>query len=461
MRYISTRGLAPEASFAEVLMNGLAPDGGLYVPKEFPKLPDLKPGLSYIDIAHTVLLPYVSPDMSADELRTLLENTYTPREDGFDTADVTPLVRLDDHLSVLELFRGPTLAFKDVALQFLGQLFNWNLRRTGKKLTILGATSGDTGSAAIEGCRHAAGARVHILYPHGRPSDVQRKQMTTVASDNIHAIAVQGSFDDCQAIVKALFNDPAFRARQNLTAVNSINWARIMAQTVYYVHTAYRVGGLTNFVVPTGNFGNIYAAYVARKMGAPIGRLVVASNRNDILARFLETGTMTKRDVEPSLSPSMDIQVSSNFERLLFDLLGQDADALKTLMDAFAKTGTYTVDSDVMDTLRATFMGGRADDDQTLATITRIHDTYGYTLDPHTAVGFYVYEQLKDRLDGPTVALACAHPAKFPEAVTDATGKHPALPGALADLFDREEHFTILPNDLDAIRQFILSHNGE
>lgn len=461
MKYRSTRGGQADASFTDVLMQGLSPDGGLYVPDRFPVLPPLEKGLSYIDVAQIVLTPFVDPDMTPAELRTVLEAVYTPRPDGFSIPAVTPLVRLDDRLSVLELFHGPTLAFKDVALQLLGRLFDWQLKRTGRKMTVLGATSGDTGSAAIEGCRHAQGVEVFILYPHERPSDVQRRQMTTVGAPNVHAIAVQGNFDDCQAIVKTLFGDPTFRTRHNLSAVNSINWARIMAQTVYYVHAAYTLGTDINVVVPTGNFGNVYAGYVAKKMGASINRLVVASNRNDILARFLETGAMTRRTVEPSLSPSMDIQISSNFERLLFDLGQRDAQALLAHMDAFARTGSFAVDRGTRDMIGDTFLGGRADDAQTLAAIARYHSQHGYTADPHTAVGLHVYDQLKDRLDGQTVALACAHPAKFPDAVEKATGQRPALPPAMADLFDRREGFTILPADAAAVANFIRTQNGE
>jgi threonine synthase len=395
----------------------------------------------------------LAPDIDEAALRTLLEAAYAPWADGFNTPEVTPLVRLDDRLSVLELFHGPTLAFKDVALQLLGQFFDWRLKRTGEKMTILGATSGDTGSAAIEGCRHAAGANVFILYPHERPSEVQRRQMTTVAAPNVHAIAVRGTFDDCQAIVKALFNDADFRKKKALSAVNSINWARIMAQAVYYVQATYKVGTSLNFVVPTGNFGNVYAAYVAKKMGAPIGRLVVASNRNDILTRFLETGSMATRTVEPSLSPSMDIQVSSNFERLLFDVTRDVAPSMASL----TKSGKYDVPREALEAIRKTFLGGRASDNETLSAIARVYRDHGYLTDPHTAVGLHVYEQVKDHLDGPTVALACAHPAKFPDAVEKATARRPILPHALADLYDREERFDILPADAQAVKAFIIA----
>lgn len=455
MKYISTRGGSTGADFATVLMDGLAPDGGLYVPGDFPALAVPEQPRSYIDTAARVLGAFTDQSIDNHTLRTLISETYTPRTDGFTTPDITPIRKLDDRLSVLELFHGPTLAFKDVALQLLGRLFDHQLKRTGETMTILGATSGDTGSAAIEGCRHAAGARIYILYPHGRPSEVQRRQMTTVADPHVHVLAIEGNFDDCQSIVKTLFGDAAFRTKQNLSAVNSINWARIAAQAVYYVQAAYTSGVPVNFVVPTGNFGNVYAAYVARQMGAPIRRLVVASNRNDILTRFFESGTMKAGSVEPSLSPSMDIQVSSNFERLLFDLVGRKAENLKKIMADFKGSGSFTLPAEVMTEITKTFAGTRCNDDETLAAIAATERRYGYTIDPHTAVGFHSYEQLKDRLEGPTIALACAHPAKFPDAVEKATGKRPALPDRLADLYERPERFTVLPNDAAAVRKFI------
>jgi len=455
MQYISTRGGVPATDFTGVLMEGLARDGGLYVPASWPQIArPLKPQ-SYIETAMQVLGAFTKGSLETAELHQILENTYTPRADGFSTPEVTPLVKLDDNLSVLELFHGPTIAFKDVALQLLGRLFDNQLKKTGQKITIVGATSGDTGSAAIEGCRHAAGADIYILYPNNRPSEVQRRQMTTVDAPNVHALAVDGNFDDCQAIVKQLFNDPDFRVRHNLSAVNSINWARIAAQVVYYIHVAYSYDQPVNFVVPTGNFGNVYAAYVAKNMGAPIKRLVVASNRNDILTRFFETGTMRMADVEATLSPSMDIQVSSNFERLLFDVLGRDSAALSSTMGSFRSTGEFSLGTDTMATLRGLFTAVRCDDITTSETIAATYKKYGYTIDPHTAVGMHAYNVLKNELEGPVVTLACAHPAKFPHAVESATGVRPTLPAALADLYERQERFTILPNSADAVRGFI------
>lgn len=454
MKYCSTRGGVKDADFRKVLMDGLAPDGGLYVPMHWPSLKGLNRGQFYIETATQVLSAFTEGSIDEATLRGVIQDTYTPRTDGFDVAAITPLKKLDDKLSVLELFHGPTIAFKDVALQLLGRFFDSELKRTGQKMTVLGATSGDTGSAAMEGCRHADNARIFILYPHERPSDVQRLQMTTLADPHVHAIAVEGNFDDCQAIVKTLFGNSEFRSAQNLSAVNSINWARIAAQAVYYVHTCLQFDEPVNFVVPTGNFGNVYAAYVAKQMGAPIKRLVVASNRNDILTRFFETGTMKTGQVEPSLSPSMDIQVSSNFERLLFDLLGRNSEDLnKTMADL--KAGSFTLPPIVMSDIAKTFSSARCDDDETLSAIACAKRDYDYVIDPHTAVGFHSYEQLKDTLEGPVVALACAHPAKFPEAVEKAIGERPVLPNKLADLYDRKERFTVLPNDPAAVKAFI------
>lgn len=457
MKYISTRGGVPPADFTQVLMEGLAADGGLYVPESWPQLgPDFKPG-SYIETAFAVMRLLVGGAIPDADLKELLNATYQPRVDGFQTPDVTPLKRLSPTLSVLELFHGPTLAFKDVALQLLGRTFDYQLRKTGQKITILGATSGDTGSAAIEGCRHAAGATIFILYPDGRPSNVQRRQMTSVNDPKVHALAIEGSFDDCQAIVKDLFRTPDFRQKFGLSSVNSINWVRIAAQVVYYVQAAYNASEPVTFVVPTGNFGNVYAAYAAAKMGAPIKRLIVASNRNDILTRFFETGTMKTSTVEPSLSPSMDIQVSSNFERLLFDLCNRNPLQLKKLMDDFKTGGSFSVLPKMLEQAQTIFSGVRCDDDQTLAAIAHADRDYGYLIDPHTAVGFHAYEMLKNALDGPVIILGCAHPSKFPDAVEKATGKHPALPKSLSDLFDRPERMTVLPNSA-AVKDFIENH---
>lgn len=448
-RYISTRAGAPALDFDGVLMAGLASDGGLYVPESFPPYAAITRG-SYMDVAKQVCAAFVGRPIDA-----VLEEAYGLRDDGFRHADIVPLHNVGGNLWSMELFYGPTLAFKDVALQLLGRLFDEQLKKNGQGITIVGATSGDTGSAAIEGCRHAAGAKIIILHPHGRTSDVQRRQMTTVAAHNVHNIALKGTFDDCQNIVKALFNDHEYKARHNLSAVNSINWARIMAQVVYYVHACQQFDRPVTFVVPTGNFGNIYAAYVAYRMGAPIKKLVVASNRNDILTRFFETGAMTASGVEPSLSPSMDIQISSNFERLLFELYERDGASVARLMDEFKTTGSFSVDAARLAKAFPLFAGHRCNDEQTLATIGQTYRDTGYMIDPHTAVGFSAAREYAAREDGPVVTLACAHPAKFPDAVERATGIRPALPGFLADLHERDEKFTVLDNDVALVKSFI------
>jgi threonine synthase len=453
VRYVSTRGDAPELGFADVLLAGLATDGGLYVPTEWPAL---APGLApdYVGRAVQVMTPFVAPDLDVATLERLCREAYgTFRHDA-----VVPLVQIDHHQWVQELFHGPTLAFKDVALQLVGRLFDHVLGQRSQRVTIVGATSGDTGSAAIDGVKACANVDIVILYPHGRTSDVQRKQMTTVHSPNVRVVAVEGTFDDCQDHVKAMFADVEFRERMQLSAVNSINWARVMAQVVYYVTAAEALGGNVRFSVPTGNFGNVLAGWIARRMGAPIADFVVASNSNDILTRFIEHDDMTMRDVVPTLSPSMDIQVSSNFERLLFEMNGRDGGLTAEQLRRFRAVGRLDVEPDQ----RAQFLDGafRAaayDDDATLAEIRRVHTASGMLLDPHTATGTAAARALAASVphDGPTVTLATAHPAKFPAAVHRATGVEPPLPAHLADLFEREERFDVLPNDLVAIQQFV------
>ena len=464
MKYISTRGGGEPQSFEDVLLTGLAPDGGLYVPESWPQidLAALK-GKSYQEIAEAVMYPFVESSISRADFRAMIDETYGPAI--FRHKDVVPLHKLKDGLYTLELFHGPTIAFKDVALQFLGRLFDHVLTKKKRDVTIVGATSGDTGSAAIEGCRHSDHVRIFILHPHGRVSDVQRRQMTTVAAQNVHNIALEGNFDDCQNMVKAMFNDPAFRKEMNLSAVNSINWARIMAQIVYYFTSAISLGApdvQPSYVVPTGNFGNVFAAYCAQQMGLPIKTLAISTNRNDILTRFFESGEMSARSVEPSLSPSMDIQISSNFERYLFDLLGRDSAKLRAIMESFKQSGHFALDQALMDQACAQFRAFRADDAETLAIIKSIYDETGYVLDPHTAVGMRGGLTLAQEHgysdDAPVVSLACAHPAKFPDAVKKACAVHPALPAHLADLFDREERVDVLPNDLDAVKGFIREH---
>ncbi len=457
MHYISTRGDKTPRSFTEVLLSGMAPDGGLYVPDQWPNL-DLAAleGKSYADIAFAVLKPFVGGDIPDQDLRSIITDVYTK---GFSHVAVAPLVQTGPDAWLLELFHGPTIAFKDYALQLLGRLFDYVLEKRGERITIVGATSGDTGSAAIEGCRACANIDIFILHPSGRTSEVQRRQMTTVLSPNVFNIALEGTFDDCQDAVKAMFADESFRNEMNLSAVNSINWARIAAQIVYYVTTAVALGATQerklSFAVPTGNFGNVYAAYCAKQMGLPIDRLIIGSNRNDILARFFESGAMKKDGVEPSLSPSMDIQISSNFERFLFDLLDRDADMLRAKMESFRQSGTYDLTPGQMEKARAVFSAHRCSDDQTLAMMAGVYKDTGMLIDPHTAVGLHAAKAAKSTQNGPIVALACAHPAKFPDAVEKATGIRPPLPVHLADLYDKQEKMEVLPNDLGRLQAYI------
>lgn len=464
MHYVSTRGGGAPQTFEQVLLSGLAPDGGLYVPQSWPQL-DLNAlkGKTYIETAEEVMVPYVEGCIPREDFRKILQETYGP--ENFRSPDVTPLHPLDKYdngnIYVMEQFHGPTIAFKDVALQLLGRLFDYVLTNRGERITIVGATSGDTGSAAIEGCRHSKHIDIFVLHPKGRVSDVQRKQMTTVDAPNVHNIALEGSFDDCQNMVKAMFNDPAFRDDMNLSAVNSINWARIMAQIVYYVTTALKLGAPgkdVSFVVPTGNFGNVFAAYCARKMGLPIKTLGISTNKNDILTRFFETGEMTLGPSYATLSPSMDIQISSNFERYLFDLMDRDAQRLAALMNAFKASGDFAVSEAHLTKARKEFQAFRADDDQTLALIKDVYEKTGYILDPHTAVGMAGAKSIAAQDSGAVVLLATAHPAKFPDAVERAIGVRPALPEHLSDLFERREILTEQPNDLKTVQDFVRAH---
>ncbi len=455
IQYVSTRGEGAPKSFTEVLLSGLAPDGGLYVPTEWPQIDvaALK-GKSYTDIVFEIAKPFVGDDIPEDDLYSMIVETY---ENEFRHAAVAPLVQVGTDAWVLELFHGPTLAFKDYPLQLLGRLFDYVLEKRGQRVTIVGATSGDTGSAAIEACRHCKNINIFILHPYGRTSEVQRRQMTTVDSPNVFNVALEGTFDDCQNAVKAMFADELFRGEMNLSAVNSINWARIMAQIAYYFAAAVALGApdrKISFSVPTGNFGNVYAAYCAKKMGLPIDRLVIASNRNDILTRFFETGAMTAGAVEPSLSPSMDIQVSSNFERFLFDLLDRNPEELRAKMASFRQSGEYDLPKKEMDRARATFEAYRCSDEQTSLVMALCHKGTGYTVDPHTAVGLHG-AWASEHKGTPMVSLACAHPAKFPDAVEKATGIRPPLPPHLSDLYDRKERFTVLKNDLQSLQSFV------
>ncbi len=462
-RYISTRGSAPELGFGDVLLTGLANDGGLYVPAQTPTVdwshPEDWPHKSYVDTAIEVMTPFVEPSFGAEEFAQIVADTYAT----FHHDDVVPLVDLGENSHLMELFWGPTLAFKDVALQLVGRLFDAELNRRGERLTIVGATSGDTGSAAIEACRDRDALDIFILFPKGRVSDVQRRQMTTVTSSNVHAIEIDGTFDDCQDIVKAMFAHDTFRDEVRLGAVNSINWARVMAQVVYYVWAARRIGrgGPVSFSVPTGNFGNVFAGETARRMGVPVAQFVVGSNRNDILTQFFGTGSMTIGEVSPSLSPSMDIQVSSNLERLVFDVLGRDGAKVADFMMRFRGEGTIALEADQMNLLAETWSGCSVDDRATLDTIARYHRVKAMTVDPHTAVGLLAGEQLRVTTDVPMISLATAHPAKFPDAVESAIGERPALPDYIGDLFALQERFATLPNDLATVETFVLDHRSE
>ena len=458
MKYISTRGASPELPFEDCVLAGLAPDGGLYVPQYVPELttPEISAmqSLSYPELAYNIISRFTGETIAPDALKKIIDESYKT----FRHAAVAPLKQLDSQTYLLELFHGETLAFKDFALQFLGRLLDHILEKRKKKVVIIGATSGDTGSAAIAGCRGRRNMDIFIMYPHGRVSDVQRLQMTSVLDENVHNIALDGTFDDCQDIVKSLFADESFRSKHNLTAVNSINWARIVAQVVYYFYAALQLGApakTINFSVPTGNFGDIYAGYIAKKMGLPIGQLIIATNRNDILARTLKTGIYEIAGVEPSLSPSMDIQVSSNFERLLFDLHDRDGAAITHMMAGFRKDKKLELSGRALARLRAEFAAARADDAETKSTIKKCYEETGELLDPHTAVGLCAGNKARKHNKSTLVVLATAHPAKFPVAVEEACNIHPALPAHLEDLFKRKEKFARLNNETAAIKKFI------
>jgi threonine synthase len=452
MRYVSTRGRAAELGFCDALLAGLATDGGLYVPQTWPKNPTLA-GSTYASKAASLMAPYVEGEIPQDVFAQLCATAYSTFRDPA----VVPLVQIAPEHYLLELFHGPTLAFKDVALQLIGQLFDYVLTQRNQRVMIVGATSGDTGSAAIDGVKGCKNVDIVILYPNGRVSDVQRRQMTTITSPNVHTVAVDGTFDDCQDLVKAMFNDAPFREANSLSAVNSINWARVMAQTVYYFTALETLGRSASFSVPTGNFGNVLAGWIAKQMGADIEKLIVGSNSNDILTRFFETHSMDMLPVIPTLSPSMDIQVSSNFERLLFEMNNRDGGATTEQLNRFRQSGKLSVQPDqYAKWIAPTFRAHRASNDETLAVMKRIYGESGMLVDPHTAVGIASAEACAEP-GIPTVTLATAHPAKFPDAVKKATGVHPALPDHVADLFDREERIVNLPNDLQAIEAFVAS----
>ncbi len=462
MRYISTRGEAPTLGFSEAMLAGLARDGGLYTPQTPPHLTPAEiralAGLPYAAAATRLVQSFIGDEVDPVELAALAQNAYS----GFRHAATAPLVQLDDNLFLLELFHGPTLAFKDFAMQWLGRLMNRALRERRTHATILGATSGDTGAAAIDAFGGQSQTDVFILFPHGRVSDVQRRQMTTVDRPNVHAIAVEGTFDDCQSIVKTLFNDLDFRDAMRLSGVNSINWARILAQIVYYFTSAVALGApdrRVSFAVPTGNFGDVLAGYFAKRMGLPIDRLAIATNENDILARALASGVYRPLGVKATCSPSMDIQVSSNFERLLFEAYDRDVVALRALMGGLTQSGEFTIAPGPLAAIRRDFDAYRVDEKTCAAEIGRAYRTSGVVIDPHTAVGVNAARRVLERDPAtPVVALATAHPAKFPDAVAGAIGQRPALPPHLRDIESRRERFSIVANDAGAVAQFVREH---
>lgn len=459
MKYISTRGTAPALNFEQVVLAGLASDGGLYVPENIPKFSDEEiqswVGLDYPELFFKVVWPYVEGEIEPQEFKNIIAKAYS----GFRHEAIAPLQQLAPELWVMELFHGPTLAFKDFALQFLGLLLDYFLKKNKQRVVIVGATSGDTGSAAIEGCRQCENLDIFILHPHQRVSEVQRRQMTTVDSDNVFNLAINGDFDDCQNLVKALFRDQTFLSEgRSLVAVNSINWARIMAQIVYYFHASLSLGGglrPISFSVPTGNFGDIYAGYLASKMGLAINQLIIATNANDILHRCISNNDLSKQPLKQSLSPSMDIMVSSNFERLLFDLYGNDGAQIAQLMDDF-DAGQMKLSEQALKNARQLFSSFSMDDQQTLSEINNRFQQSGYLMDPHTAIGVAAGRQISKDSQTPMVCLATAHPAKFPEAVKKAGSlPEPRLPIHMAGLFDLPERFTVLEDDANTVRAFV------
>lgn len=463
MQYVSTRGAAPKLGFEEAMLAGLALDGGLYVPETWPQMTEAEiadlAGLSYEETAFRVMRPFIGEAFTEAEFRGVIARAYA----CFDHEARAPLVQIGPNDWILELFHGPTLAFKDVAMQLIGQLFEASLKRSGQRIAIIGATSGDTGSAAIEAFRGREGVDVFILFPDGRVSEVQRRQMATPSEANVRALAIAGDFDDAQARVKDMFNDHAFREAMGLAGVNSINWARVLAQAVYYFTAAVALGApwrKVSFAVPTGNFGDVFAGYVAKRMGLPIDRLVIGTNQNDILHRTLETGRHEKEGVAPSISPSMDIQVSSNFERLLFELYDREGPAVAALMGELRDKGGFTLSQGALDRLRADFDSDRASEAETSATIAAVRSGTGQVICPHTAVGVKAARSRRGDRRVPMVTLATAHPAKFPDAVAAACGVRPGLPPHMADLMDRPERMIRVPNELAAIEGLIARELG-
>ncbi|PCJ23650.1 MAG: threonine synthase [SAR86 cluster bacterium] len=460
MRYISTRGACPDQSFEQVLLTGLAPDGGLFVPAELPhftveEIASWKE-LNYSDLALKIIAPFIGDEIPAPALRAIVEESYAE----FNHPEVAPLSKLGENEWMLELYHGPTLAFKDFALQVLGRLLDYVLKEKDQRVVILGATSGDTGSAALEGCRHSERVDIFILHPHNRVSDVQRKQMTTVPGDNVYNLAVEGNFDDCQRILKAAFADQSFLPDdRQLVAVNSINWGRILMQIVYYFSASLRLGGpqqAVSFTVPTGNFGDIYAGYLARQMGLPIKQLVVATNTNDILHRFISSNDYSSANLSRTFSPSMDILVSSNFERYLFDLFKRDGAALVDFMDRFNDQALHVSEKQWSE-VKSCFDSASVDDATTCKTIAEVYAETGLLIDPHTAVAVKASRECNADRDIPMVVLSTAHPAKFSDAITQAGLETPTLPAHLQNLFEREERYTVVANDLCAVTDFVKS----
>ena len=462
MKYISTRGGCPPQNFEQVLLSGLAPDGGLFIPQTLPTFSaeqiEAMKSLQYADLALEIVTPFVDGDIPTSQLKKVIDESYA----AFKHPEVAPLTRLSEHEYLLELYHGPTLAFKDFALQVLGRLLDHVLRKNDQRVVILGATSGDTGSAALEGCRHSERVEMYILHPHQRVSAVQRKQMTTVPGDNVFNLAIEGNFDDCQRIVKAAFANQAFLpSNKSLVAVNSINWVRILMQIVYYFYAALKLGApnkKVSFSVPTGNFGDIYAGYLARRMGLPIDRLIVATNKNDILHRFISRNEYSTTELSKTFSPSMDILVSSNFERYLYDLLGKDSPALCKFMDRFGKE-TLSVSAEQWAQMKSCFDSSSVDDATTCQLINELFTKNSILVDPHTAVGVKSGRDCSENTTSPIVTLATAHPAKFSDAISAAGLKEPNLPEHLGDLFDREERYSVLPNSLSSVTEFIQKHS--
>ena len=455
MHYFSTRNNQLKESFLNVLFQGLSKDGGLYLPNSWPSI-DIKnlKNKTYNETAYSIISPFVQNDISKNDLTSIINNTYKK----FDNKNIAPLVNIKKDKYILELFYGPTFAFKDYALQFLGNIFSHILNNNNnRKITILGATSGDTGSAAIEAFKGKSDIQVFILHPHNMVSEVQRRQMTTVNDNNIHNIAIKGTFDDCQKIVKQLFLDNDLQSYTSLTAVNSINWARIIAQTVYYfwAYTQLELKDKkpVNFIVPSGNFGNIFSARVASHMGLPINKLHIVTNENDSLHKTISKGNMEINNVKKTYSPSMDIQISSNFERQLFQSVDKDSNIVKKIMDSFNRTGKEKLSDQIVDDMKTVYKTHSVTNSQTLTTINNFNNNYNYLADPHTATGLHILDKLDS--EEPTISLACAHPAKFSEAIIKATKKNPIIPKKLKKIFDKKEKMTILNNDKHIIKSFI------